>query len=220
MRSKAFIGTLLVAGGIVLGIGLTLAFSHLSPADKPESIKVGSFSSPLGKNALKEKTAAPMPEATPTASAISTASSLPPVSPASAFSPAVGTSAPTVSSAPANTANGTGTESNMMGASAALPSQSSCSWPASAPSAPPVVAGTSSAQALYPTNAAGSNPPSSQVQVIEFTTTNSGYPIANGPILRSDVPDMSSQPVGSNGLIQNPCVDPPSTYGRAYNRNP
>ena len=55
-----------------------------------------------------------------------------------------------------------------------------------------------------------------------ITTTASGYSIPSGDGLRAvDHPDSGVGPwtIGRNGLRQNPCVDPPSTMGRAYNLN-
>jgi hypothetical protein len=56
----------------------------------------------------------------------------------------------------------------------------------------------------------------------QLTTTVSGYPVATGSGLRAvDYPQQGPVPwtVGANGLLQNPCVDPPSCYGRAYSRD-
>ncbi len=53
----------------------------------------------------------------------------------------------------------------------------------------------------------------------ELTTTVSGYeiPVGSGP-KAVDYPMTEPGPwtMGTNGLLQNPCVDPPSTRGRAY----
>lgn len=49
----------------------------------------------------------------------------------------------------------------------------------------------------------------------------SGYELPPGGTGRAvDHPDSGAGPwhVGKNGMLQNPCVDPPSTMGRAYNR--
>jgi len=39
-----------------------------------------------------------------------------------------------------------------------------------------------------------------------------------GPMRAVDSADAVPMPIGRNGLQQNPCVDPGSSYGRAYNR--
>lgn len=53
----------------------------------------------------------------------------------------------------------------------------------------------------------------------ELTTTVSGYeiPVGSGP-KAVDYPMTEPGPwtMGDNGLLQNPCVDPPSTRGRSY----
>ncbi len=54
------------------------------------------------------------------------------------------------------------------------------------------------------------------------TTTASGYTIPCGDGTRAvDHPDSGIGPwtIGRNGMRQNPCVDPPSSWGRAYNAN-
>ncbi len=57
----------------------------------------------------------------------------------------------------------------------------------------------------------------------ELTTTVSGYeiPVGSGP-KAVDYPLTEPGPwtMGGNGLLQNPCVDPPSTRGRAYTYAP
>jgi hypothetical protein len=51
---------------------------------------------------------------------------------------------------------------------------------------------------------------------VDMTTTASGYPVVmsgSGAAVAAGNPYWT---IGENGLIQNPCVDPPSCRGRAY----
>jgi hypothetical protein len=52
----------------------------------------------------------------------------------------------------------------------------------------------------------------------EFTVTPLGIVQEVGASRAVDTPDAMPMPIGRNGLQQNPCVDPPSTYGKAFNR--
>lgn len=62
-----------------------------------------------------------------------------------------------------------------------------------------------------------------------LSESTSGYPITMGrravdsafvvaPDSSSSITEVPPQPVGRNGLLSNPCVDPPSTHGAAYGR--
>ncbi len=76
--------------------------------------------------------------------------------------------------------------------------------------------------ALYPASSTKAFVSPDSVQIIDFSTTASGYPVIGGGQVKAVDAPVTSSPwtMGSNGLLQNPCVDPASSYGRAYQRLP
>lgn len=109
---------------------------------------------------------------------------------------------------------------------AALPAAAAPQAQASPAPAPAIAQPVASMQPQYeslpvPAGDYGSQPaqaygaePGGQTGV-EYSVTTSG----SGGVYTQVTPTFAASPnwsMGSNGLIQNPCVDPPSSHGRAY----
>lgn len=78
---------------------------------------------------------------------------------------------------------------------------------------------------MTPANGMVSGDGMAQVQVMPTTFIIQQPPLeiivpgSVGPNRAVNSVDAVPMPIGANGLQQNPCVDPSSSYGRAYNRN-
>lgn len=180
MNSRKTTGALLLAGGIAIGIGLTVISMNAFTASKAASDGAGQVVAAEGQM-VAERPAAEVSAQPP-------AENVAPPAPAQAVE--------NQSAAPQAQAYNPFVQSNQNAAPSAVPQQAN----------------------MFAPTMTYTMVPAGPVQTREIGTTVSGYPIEVGTPTRAIDSAGQLQPMGSNGLLQNPCVDPPSvTVGRAYN---
>lgn len=172
MNSRKTTGALLLAGGIAIGIGLTVISMNAFSASKAANDGAGQAVSAEGQMVAERPAAENVAPSAP-AQAAENQSAAPQ---AQAYNPFV--------------------QSGQSAAPPAVPQQAN----------------------MFAPTMTYTMVPAGPVQTREIGTTVSGYPIEIGTPTRAIDSAGQLQPMGSNGLLQNPCVDPPSvTVGRAYN---